>query len=527
MESDSALKRQRLRTESYERKLEHRAAIHECLRDRNNVTTCRSPGTPQESEWKSSMRKKRQREFQKRRQISNEATSLVANATSPAIGKDKGPKEKVTLRGNRRKVPLIHRQSLVTSDDLGITWPDVSALAQASWMSQANMDQEDELGVTVGSIPDTTTGVADGGDSWRRRGRSRDRVQNNQRNRHVSVSDFSSQTECGYVTIKEEELIQLGEYLKEALWREDTLKQKLVLLQKETSTLLTYCDTLWRAYFKEDLLKCKIGALESQLQVCSQRFSRDEGKRLLMLMEEQFRLEEERAVASLQRASQDRARALEKVACLERALERAQEESSHWQQLHEEQVPSCNQLRLSLQQTSDQMLSLQSQMEKSALHEVRLQEQLQQLQDQYDLLCDASSPLEQDQPCAQQRTDHNSAAPVSEQHCTDQVHHHTVKQISTVRAELPTTTDHNSQPGVQTVQSDTARKKRGMRRHILRAGCCLLLLLLFLVAMALLWFHHPMNKEELDQLYLIMEDFAERCLQEMTSPDYPKCFKPI
>lgn len=36
-----------------------------------------------------------------------------------------------------------------------------------------------------------------------------------------------------------------------------------------------------------------------------------------MLMEEQFRLEEERAVASLQRASQDRARALEKVACLE------------------------------------------------------------------------------------------------------------------------------------------------------------------------------------------------------------------
>lgn len=132
MESDSALKRQRLRTESYERKLEHRAAKHECLRDRNNVTTCRSPGTPQESEWKSSMRKKRQREFQKRRQISNEATSLVANATSPAIGKDKGPKEKVTLRGNRRKVPLIHRQSLVTSDDLGITWPDVSALAQVS-----------------------------------------------------------------------------------------------------------------------------------------------------------------------------------------------------------------------------------------------------------------------------------------------------------------------------------------------------------------------------------------------------------
>lgn len=125
MDTDNATKRQSPRTESYDQKLEHRAAKHECLRDRNNVTSCRSPGTPQESEWKSNMRRKRQREFQKRRQINSEASL-------PAPAKDTAPKEKLTLRGNRRKVPLIHRQSLVTSEDLGITWPDINALAQVS-----------------------------------------------------------------------------------------------------------------------------------------------------------------------------------------------------------------------------------------------------------------------------------------------------------------------------------------------------------------------------------------------------------
>lgn len=64
------------------------------------------------------------------------------------------------------------------------------------------------------------------------------------------------------------------------------------------------------------------------------------------------------------------------------------------------------------------------------------------------------------------------------------------------------------------------------RRYILRTGLCLFLLVLFLVAMTFLWFHHPMNREELEKLYLIMEDFAERCQQEMTSQEYPRCFKP-
>ncbi|KAL2090501.1 hypothetical protein ACEWY4_012764 [Coilia grayii] len=565
METDNALKRQWLRTESYDQRLEHRAAKHECLRDRNNVTTCRSPGTPQESEWKSNMRRKRQREFQKRRQISNEAIPVAA---VPVSGKDKGPKEKVTLRGNRRKVPLIHRQSLVTSQDLGITWPDVNALAQASWMSLANTDQEHDTGMT-GNIPDTVSSTA----SLRRSARGCERVQNNQRSRHISVSDFSSQTECGYITIKEEDLVQLGEYLKEALWREETLKQKLALLQQETSSLLIYCDKMWRACFKEDLLKCKIGALESQLQVCIQRFSKDEGKRLLMLMEEQFRLEEERAVASLQRVTEERAQALEKVASLERALESAQEKSSHWQQLHEEQGSVCVQLRASLQQSTDQIHTLQSQVEKSALHESLLQEQLQQLQDQYDRLHDHSSPLDQydqydrfhdhsspsdqddqydrlhdhsspleqydqydrfhdhsspsdqDQHCVE-RMEHNSTATASAQHCTDQVHPHKEKQISVAGPEQPPT-DHTSQAGGKALQAGSAPKNRGMRHHILQAGLCLLMLVLLLVAMTLLWFHHPMNKEELEKVYLIMEDFAERCIQEVTSPDYPRCFKPI
>lgn len=48
-----------------------------------------------------------------------------------------------------------------------------------------------------------------------------------------------------------------------------------------------------------------------------QRFSKDEGKRLLILMEEQFRLEEERTVASLQKITEEKTQALDKIISLE------------------------------------------------------------------------------------------------------------------------------------------------------------------------------------------------------------------
>ncbi|KAG5274583.1 hypothetical protein AALO_G00137900 [Alosa alosa] len=515
METDNVLKRQWLRTESYDQKLEHRAAKHECLRDRNNVTSCRSPGTPQESDWKRNMRSKRQREFQKRRQISSDA-ALVSG------GKETTQKEKVTLRGNRRKVPLIHRQSLVSSQDLGIIWPHISASAETSWMSPTGTEQEHDTGMTsaVLDLTSSTGSFLEGGIPLRSSVWTSEEAQNNKRSRPVDVSDFSCQTECGYVTIKEEDLFQLGEYLKEALWREETLKQKLTLLQQETSTLLAYCDKMWRACFKEDLMKCQIGALESQLEVCFQRFSKDEGKRLLMLMEEQFRLEEERTVASLQRITEEKTQALDRVISLERAVERAQEESNHLRQLHEEQGLVCAQLRVSLQQSSDQTLALQSQMEKSALHEALLQEQLQQLQEQ------CATFLEQDQHSVHQKDTKTSIAPPSGHHSTTQACHHKGRPNAMVVPEL-STTDHNCQPVVKAPQQGTTRHTRGMRRHFLRTGLCLFLLVLFLVAMTLLWFHHPTNKEELEKLYLIMENYAERCIQEVTSLEYPKCFKPI
>ncbi|XP_062402104.1 uncharacterized protein LOC134092931 isoform X2 [Sardina pilchardus] len=448
METDNVLKRQWLRTESYDQKLEHRATKHECLRDRNNVTSCRSPGTPQESDWKRNMRSKRQREFQKRRQISSEA-ALAAG------GKDT-TQEKVTLRGNRRKVPLIHRQSLVSSQDLGIIWPHISASAETSWMSSTGAEQEHDTGMMSGVFDLTSsTGFLEGGTPLRSVWTS-EGAQNNRGSNHISRSDFSCQTECGYVTIKEEDLFQLGEYLKEALWREETLKQKLALLQQETSTLLTYCDKMWRACFKEDLMKCKIGALESQLQVCAHRFSKDEGKRLLILMEEQFRLEEERTVASLQRITEEKTKALDRVISLERAVERAQEESNHWRHLHEEQGLLCAQLRASLQQSSDQILTLQSQMEKAALHEDLLQEQLQQLQEQY------ATSLEQDQHCVHKKDTNASTAPLSGHHSTTQAHHHKGRLNAMAVSEL-SATDHNCQPGVKAPQQGTTGHKRGMR----------------------------------------------------------------
>lgn len=57
----------------YDKKLEERAERHDCLRGRNNVTSCRSPTRERDTKWiKYEIQYKRDLEFQRRRSISPE-----------------------------------------------------------------------------------------------------------------------------------------------------------------------------------------------------------------------------------------------------------------------------------------------------------------------------------------------------------------------------------------------------------------------------------------------------------------------
>uniref|UniRef100_A0AAZ3SDF2 Uncharacterized protein n=1 Tax=Oncorhynchus tshawytscha TaxID=74940 RepID=A0AAZ3SDF2_ONCTS len=190
--------------------------------------------------------------------------------------------------------------------------------------------------------------------------------------------EANTQTESGYVTVKESEVIQLDVYLQEALWREEGLKKKLAVLQKRGSTLLRYSDNLWATSCNEDLLKNKIRALETQLQVClqKQKLPLDGVKKLVLQMENQKGAYEEKALEVIQRATEEKREALSQAETLEMLLQAARVEAAQWQGLCEEMKESSEQLKKKQEISSEQVLQLQNQLELARGQEAGLREEL-------------------------------------------------------------------------------------------------------------------------------------------------------
>ncbi|KAI1890724.1 hypothetical protein AGOR_G00156580 [Albula goreensis] len=365
---------------SYDQKFEQRATKHECLRDRNNVTTCRSPGKQLDLDWKRELQRKRQQEFLKRRQISHTAPpSTTQEETSKDI--------KVVLRVKRHKAPPLNRRSLVMAQDLGITWPDISSLEEVQWLKPPALHRNENRQVSMRdafSSLQNKEGVPQQGrgmDAGLRLGRVIDRRERGvQTDLNGQQRDSSAQTECGFVTVRESDLLQLADYLQEALWREETLKQKLVLLQHSASALLDSYDELWTTHCNEDLLKSRIAALEAQLQMSAQKFSRDEVKKAMLQTEERRHTYEKKALLALQKAAMKTAEAEKKAEGLEEALQAARSDLVQWQGMYVELKEICDQQRRSVEQSTNQLHLLQSQLERASGQEADLQDQLGMLQ---------------------------------------------------------------------------------------------------------------------------------------------------
>ncbi|XP_036386636.1 TRAF3-interacting JNK-activating modulator [Megalops cyprinoides] len=396
MATQKAAKQRWLQAGSYDQKLEQRATKHECLRDRNNITTCRSPGKQRDAEWRSELQRKRQMEFLKRRQIGHASAP-------PAPQEERNREPKVVLRSKQRRAPPVNRRSLIMAQDLGITWPDMNSLEQAQWLNAAALRKNEDRPVYQQTSNRASLKFLLNRERFPQQSRvaeRRDRgVQTDQSaltNSQHGQRDSSSQTECGLITVQESDILQLADYLKEALWREETLKQKLALLQHSASALLGSFDNLWMTRCNEDILKSRIGALESQLQVCAQKFPRDGVKKVMLQMEEQRRESEEKALEALQRATTEKAEAEKKAESLEEALQAAQAELERWRGLYGELKESCGQLRRSDEESTDQLHLLQSQLERARGQEADLRAQLEVLQRDGDELRSQITLLEDD-----------------------------------------------------------------------------------------------------------------------------------
>ncbi|KAG2468354.1 T3JAM protein, partial [Polypterus senegalus] len=321
-----------------EQKLELRVTQHESLRERLNITTCRSIGKARDGEWQDGLRCKRQQEFLKRRKIISdespqEHTRMDDNQVIRRSAKMRSPQD------------LMNRRSLIRAEDLHISWPDFTSsqghkvpqfAKQLRHKTRLNLQEQDGVLTTYVSRIHTSEKVQESL-------KSRDRgVQTcDSRGTLYNTQESSIQTENGVAAV------------------------------------------LDKAQCNEDLMKRRLGSLESQLHLCMQGNSGAGLKAVMIEMESHKLKYEEKAKESLQKVLEEKQAAEKKLQSLQTTLQTCQEESSHWKTSYEKMKASWDELNEKHSQTMNEMHLLQDKLQRTQKQENRLQEQLLQLHENY------------------------------------------------------------------------------------------------------------------------------------------------
>lgn len=316
--------------ESYEEKCERRQETREALRRRgHHAHSARRPGRPEEQP-----QSPRQREFLRRRNLGGTAGELSA----PIL----------------LQRPWSHPMCPSTIPPLGLSSP---------------------TGILAEAIPVPHTSKSTRG---------------TQTPASTRVKDSGQQTDCGN-TVFSKEIVQLSGYLKEALHRELLLKQKMVILQELLATLLHASEKSWQGQLNEDKLKCKLRALENQLQACTQSYSKECMKKILIEMEDQKQTYEQKAKEALQKMLEDKLQAEQQLQNSQRCLAVTREDLALWKEHY-----------TMLKSEWAQMAKAHSEL-KSNLHTV--QSQLQHMATQNEELCQALDILQHEHAELQQHAD--------------------------------------------------------------------------------------------------------------------------
>ncbi|NXO02900.1 T3JAM protein, partial [Rhinopomastus cyanomelas] len=350
--------RHRRASESYEEKCERRHEKRETLRRRNNVTTCRSPRRGAEEPLQSP----RQREFLRRRNLAGDA-----GRTSPG----QEPKARVHGSWVDPASPIL----------LQMLTPAVLSF-QHPWSCPTFPAALSHLGISAGPIP--------------RRGASTN-TQGTQtlRDPSTGLKDSSQQTDVG-VAVLNKEMLQLSNYLKEALHRELLLKQKMVILQELFSTLLQASEKSWQGQLNEDKLRCKLRALENQLQACTQSYSKECVKKILIEMEDQKQTYEQKAKEALQKMLEDKLQTEQQLQSSQRILAATREDLAFWKEHYNTLKAELTEVTTARTELENSFHALQSDLQQAAEQKEQLSQALRRLQSEHTVLHQRASALRED-----------------------------------------------------------------------------------------------------------------------------------
>ncbi|NXK89795.1 T3JAM protein, partial [Formicarius rufipectus] len=193
-----------------------------------------------------------------------------------------------------------------------------------------------------------------------------------------------------------QEIVQLSNYLKEALHRELLLKQKMVILQELFSTLLEASEKSWQGQLNEDKLKCKLRALENQLQACTQSYSKERVKKILIEMEDQKQTYEQKAKEALQKMLEDKLQAEQQLQNSQRSLAVMREDLAFWKEHDTALKAELTEVTTAHTELKNSFHSLQSELQRAEAQQEQLRRALQSLRSEHTALQQRASALRQD-----------------------------------------------------------------------------------------------------------------------------------
>ncbi|XP_059003048.1 TRAF3-interacting JNK-activating modulator isoform X2 [Mustela lutreola] len=339
--------------ESYEAKCERRQETRESRRCRPNVTTCRQVGKARRLQQREQLQRARQQEFFRRRNLEVEEKG---KAQSPRA-KERGP-------SRRPGQPTDLKEPLSCAHRISCPRQQVSDTSSEIFHTQRHPPSG-----TWRDLPDRPSQARDFSpkDSPTKKPPQHHRgTQTKAEAAQPTIkNDASQQTNYG-VAVLDKEIIQLSEYLKEALQRELVLKQKMVILQDLLSTLIRASDSSWKGQLNEDKLKGKLRSLENQLYTCTQNYPPWGMKKVLLEMEDQKNNYEQKAKESLQKVLEEKMSAEQQLQSTQRSLALAEQKCEEWRSQYEALKEDWRNLGAQHRELESQLHVLQSKLQSSS-----------------------------------------------------------------------------------------------------------------------------------------------------------------
>ncbi|XP_007986776.1 TRAF3-interacting JNK-activating modulator isoform X4 [Chlorocebus sabaeus] len=335
--------------ESYEAKCERRQETRESRRCRPNVTTCRQVGKTLRIQQREQLQRARLQQFFRRRNLELEEKGKAHRPQAREQGPSRRPGQ---VAGTSSEVfPAQH--------------PPPSGICR---------DLTDHLSSQAGGLPPQDPPI--------KKPPKHHRGTQTKAEGPTIRNDASQQTNYG-VAVLDKEIIQLSDYLKEALQRELVLKQKMVILQDLLSTLIQASDSSWKGQLNEDKLKGKLRSLENQLYTCTQKYSPWGMKKVLLEMEDQKNSYEQKAKESLQKVLEEKMNAEQQLQSTQRSLALAEQKCEEWRSQYEALKEDWRTLGSQHRELESQLNVLQSKLQGADSRDLQMNQALQFLENEH------------------------------------------------------------------------------------------------------------------------------------------------